>query len=70
MSTGQYQTLKSEAERLKMIYGCHRRSKSAASCFEMDPSNTGTSGVSWQMLDMGKLSLGGSLVPMKHGLGR
>ncbi|XP_010912379.1 basic leucine zipper 34 [Elaeis guineensis] len=70
MKDGQYQTLKSEAERLKVIYGRHRRSKSAASCFEMGPLNTDTSEVSWQILDMGKLSLGESPVPMKHGLGR
>ncbi|XP_026658808.2 basic leucine zipper 34-like [Phoenix dactylifera] len=70
MKDGQYQTLKSEAERLKMIYGRHRRSKSAAACFEMGPTTTDTSQVSRGMLDMGKLSLGGSPVAMKHGLGR
>ncbi|XP_010931066.1 uncharacterized protein At4g06598 isoform X2 [Elaeis guineensis] len=72
MKDGQCQSLKSEAEGLKMIYGCPRRSKSAASCFEMGFSNadisSGDNG--WQSLNFGKLSLGGSPVAMKHGLGR
>ncbi|XP_008799706.1 basic leucine zipper 6 [Phoenix dactylifera] len=71
MRDGQYQSLKSEAERLKMIYGCQRSLRSAASCFEMGFSNAADiSGDSWPMLDIGKLSLGGSPVPTRHGLGR
>lgn len=70
MKDGQFQYLKSEAERLKMIYGRHRRSKSSASSFGIGRSPTQSSEACWQMLDMGKLSLSGSRVPMKQGPGR
>lgn len=56
---GQHQSLKNEAERLRMICGRHRRSKSVAACFEMDPSELDPSPINWQMLDLGKLNLGG-----------
>ncbi|CAL9102132.1 basic leucine zipper 6-like isoform X1 [Musa acuminata AAA Group] len=58
---GQHQSLKNEAERLRMICGRHRRSKSVAACFEMDPSELDPSPINWQMLDLGKLNLGGSV---------
>jgi len=67
---GQYQSLKNEAERLKAIYGRHRRTKSAASCFEPGTAEADPSITTWQMLDFGKLSLGGNPVPLRHGLGR
>ncbi|CAL9115393.1 basic leucine zipper 34-like isoform X2 [Musa acuminata AAA Group] len=68
---GQHQSLKNEAERLRMIYGRHRRSKSAALCFGTSPSVVvvDPSPIDWQTLDLGKLSLGGNQVSMKHGLG-
>lgn len=68
---GEYQSLKNEAERLKAIYGRHRRTKSTASCFEAGTAETGPSGTSWQMSDFGKLSLGGnSVVSLKNGFSR
>lgn len=66
-SVGQHHSLKNEAERLRMICGRHRRSKSAASCFEIPPVDSST--ISWQMLDFGNLSLGGSRASFKHNLG-
>ncbi|THU58974.1 hypothetical protein C4D60_Mb03t20120 [Musa balbisiana] len=67
---GQHQSLKNEAERLRMIYGRHRRSKSAASCFGTSPSVViDPSPIDWQTLDLGKLSLGRNQVSLNHGLG-
>ncbi|WOL11958.1 hypothetical protein Cni_G20722 [Canna indica] len=65
---GEHQSLKSEAEKLRMICGRHRRSKSAASCFEIGPPAIGASPLNWQALDFGKLSLGasGNQVSLKH----
>ncbi|ONK57515.1 uncharacterized protein A4U43_C09F1290 [Asparagus officinalis] len=59
---GEYQSLKKEAERLKAIYGCHRRSKSAVSLFDTESIDANPSGAAWQMLDFGKLNLDGNPV--------
>ncbi|WOL12734.1 basic leucine zipper 6 [Canna indica] len=57
---GQHQSLKKEAEKLRMISGRHRRSKSAAPCVELAPTAVDPSSVNWQALEFGKLNLGGS----------
>jgi hypothetical protein len=70
-NSGVSQALKNEVERLKQISGRHRRSRSMASCSDMvspgqpDWGPHGNSlAMNWQMLDMSKLSLGGSSVPV------
>ncbi|CAL9058219.1 unnamed protein product [Musa banksii] len=67
-STGERQSLKNEAERLKMMLRHHQRSKSMASCFEKGTYVADPSTLNWQMLDLEKLTLGGSQVPLKHSL--
>ncbi|CAL9098879.1 unnamed protein product [Musa textilis] len=63
---GEHQSLKNEAERLKMMLRHHRRSKSMASCFEKGTYVADPSTLNWQTLDLDKLTLGGSQVPLKH----
>ncbi|URE43115.1 hypothetical protein MUK42_14470 [Musa troglodytarum] len=63
---GEHQSLKKEAERLKMMLRHHRRSKSMASCFEKGTYVADPSTLNWQTLDLDKLTLGGSQVPLKH----
>ncbi|CAL9178206.1 unnamed protein product [Musa hybrid cultivar] len=65
---GERQSLKNEAERLKMMLRHHQRSKSMASCFEKGTYVADPSTLNWQMLDLEKLTLGGSQVPLKHSL--
>ncbi|KAG6467054.1 basic leucine zipper 6-like [Zingiber officinale] len=63
---GLHQSLKNEAERLRMMTcGRHRR---AASCFEV-PSAVDSASVKWPMPDFGKMSLGGSQSSLKHSFG-
>ncbi|KAH7680726.1 Basic-leucine zipper domain-containing protein [Dioscorea alata] len=58
----QYLSLKNEVDKLKMVFGKHRRSKSS-SFFEMSPVESDP-----LILDMGKLSLAsGNPVPLRHG---
>ncbi|XP_020573725.1 basic leucine zipper 61 [Phalaenopsis equestris] len=67
---GEHRCLKNEAEKLKMISGRHRRSKSISSPYlEPGQHENVHSGTSWQSLDFRKLSLGESSVPFNHGLG-
>ncbi|KAJ6821027.1 basic leucine zipper 19 isoform X1 [Iris pallida] len=66
---GQYRCLKNEADRLKGIYGRHRRSRSASSSLEMDAAEADRLGASWQMLDFEKLNLSESQVLLRHGFG-
>ncbi|CAD5184961.1 unnamed protein product [Musa acuminata subsp. malaccensis] len=65
---GERQSLKNEAERLKMMLRHHQRSKSMASCFEKGTYVADPSTLNWQMLDLENLTLGGSQVPLKHSL--
>ncbi|PKA59108.1 Transcription factor RF2a [Apostasia shenzhenica] len=65
---GEYQNLKNEAERLKMISAKHRRSKSIASCLESGQRENVPSGINWQSLDFEKLNLGGGSVSNNYGL--
>ncbi|XP_020111284.1 basic leucine zipper 61 [Ananas comosus] len=68
---GQMQSLKNEAEKLKLISSRHRRSRSTASCFEANiPFETDPSAVNWKMLDMGKLNLSGTQSPPSQGIRR
>eukprot|EP00268_Persea_americana_P036505 TRINITY_DN35999_c1_g1_i1.p1 TRINITY_DN35999_c1_g1~~TRINITY_DN35999_c1_g1_i1.p1 ORF type:complete len:344 (-),score=70.53 TRINITY_DN35999_c1_g1_i1:294-1325(-) len=62
----QYQSMKKEIERLKMV-SMKLPTSLGSSYFHVDPTEPGPSEPSWQMLDMGKLSLGGNPVPLKHG---
>lgn len=65
------QSLKNEAEKLKLISSRHRRSRSTASCFEANiPFETDPSAVNWKMLDMGKLNLSGTQSPPSQGIRR
>lgn len=66
---GHYRTLKSEVDRLKVISGCHRRSKSASSSLEMGAAEADPFVASWQMLDFGKINLSVDPVPLRHGFG-
>ncbi|KAH0469509.1 hypothetical protein IEQ34_001067 [Dendrobium chrysotoxum] len=67
---GEHQYLKNEAEKLKMISGRHRRSKSiSAPFFEPGLRENIHSETTWQSLDFRKLSLGEASVPLDHGLG-
>lgn len=66
---GQYRCLKNEADRLKGIYGRHRRSRSASSRMEMDAAEDDRLGASWQMLDFEKLNLSENPVLLRHGFG-
>ncbi|PNT68777.1 hypothetical protein BRADI_3g45170v3 [Brachypodium distachyon] len=61
---GQTLFLKKETERLKQISAGHRRSRSVTSCFDTDSFGADPSAINWQMLDMSKLSLNGSPVPV------
>lgn len=61
---GQTHFLKKETERLKQISVRHRRSRSVTSCFEPGSFGADPSAINWQMLDMSKLSLNGSPVPV------
>ncbi|KAG6536020.1 basic leucine zipper 6-like [Zingiber officinale] len=62
----QHQSLKNEAERLRMICGRHRR---AASCFEVPSAVDSSSVVNWQMLDFGKMAFGRSQSSLKPNFG-
>lgn len=66
LCTAQYQSMKKEIERLKMV-SMKLPTSLGSSYFHVDPTEPGPSEPSWQMLDMGKLSLGGNPVPLKHG---
>ncbi|KAL0927121.1 hypothetical protein M5K25_001280 [Dendrobium thyrsiflorum] len=67
---GEHQYLKIEAEKLKMISGRHRRSKSISAPF-LEPGLRESihSETTWQSFDFRKLSLGEASVPLDHGLG-
>uniref|UniRef100_A0A0A9GFA0 BZIP domain-containing protein n=1 Tax=Arundo donax TaxID=35708 RepID=A0A0A9GFA0_ARUDO len=69
INDGQTRALKNEAERLKQMSACHRRSRSVTSCYDPSVFAADASAVNWQMLDMGKLSLNGSPVPPRGGYG-
>lgn len=64
MKDGQTHFLKKETERLKQISARHRRSRSVTSCFEPGSIGADSSAVNWQTVDMSKLSLNGSPVPV------
>ncbi|URE43113.1 hypothetical protein MUK42_14470, partial [Musa troglodytarum] len=66
---GEHQSLKKEAERLKMMLRHHRRSKSMASCFEKGTYVADPSTLNWQTLDLDKLTLGGSQAQSKTKVG-
>ncbi|XP_042502621.1 basic leucine zipper 6 [Macadamia integrifolia] len=61
----QYQTLKKEVERLTMDYINHLKSTSTHSCTGSNISAV-SSEASWKILEMGRLSLGGNPVTLKH----
>nr|DAD48372.1 TPA_asm: hypothetical protein HUJ06_018309 [Nelumbo nucifera] len=56
--TSQYQTLRKEVERLKVCYINHLKSKTTVCRRTGSAIDAIISDSSWQMLDIGKLSLG------------
>ncbi|KAF8395460.1 hypothetical protein HHK36_019406 [Tetracentron sinense] len=63
----QYQSLMKEAEKLKMGSTNHLKGKSSTYFMTGPAAGAITSLTNWQMLDIGKLSLGGNPVTLNHG---
>ncbi|KAL4182853.1 hypothetical protein AMTRI_Chr11g95220 [Amborella trichopoda] len=63
----QHQSLKKEVQRLKMVHRVEPENSSSSSHSSDNQTKAAAHDISWQLLEMGKLSLGGNPIPLKLG---